>query len=67
MIKDLRAKTSEELKLLIVQLRTQLMENRFKAAQGELKKTHLIREMRRLVAQTLTVLHERNESMAHGD
>lgn len=67
MIKDLTTKTSAELKLLVVRLQTQLMENRFQSAQGQLKKGHLIREMRKLIAQTLTVLHQRKQPMTNGD
>ncbi|MDQ0513626.1 large subunit ribosomal protein L29 [Mycoplasmoides fastidiosum] len=67
LIKDLRQKQDDELKMLVVQLRIQQMENRFQAAQGELTKTHLIRETRRLIAQVLTVLHERNLRMETKD
>ncbi|WP_391592146.1 LSU ribosomal protein L29p [[Mycoplasma] cavipharyngis] len=63
LIKDLRQKKDDELKLLVVQLRIQLMENRFQAAQGQLTKTHLIKEIRKLIARVLTVLHERNLRM----
>lgn len=67
MLKDLRQKTDAELKMMVVQLRARLMENRFKAAQGELKETHLIRELRRLVAQVLTIMHERRLVMETKD
>lgn len=66
-IKDLRNKSSADLKLLVVQLRTVLMENRFKAAQGQLNKPHVMKEVRKLIARALTVLHERNEPMETGD
>lgn len=60
MIKDLIKKSDDELKMMVIQLRVQLLENRFKAAQGDLKQTHLIKEIRKLIAKVLTVLHQRN-------
>ncbi len=53
MIKELNQKTNEELCNLIVRLKLQLLESRFKMASGELEKTHKIREIRKTIAQAL--------------
>lgn len=62
--KNLRDKSSAELKLLVVQLKHQLMKYRFEAAEGKMLKTHLFKEVRRSVAQILTILHERNDDIS---
>lgn len=61
--KNLRDKSSAELKLLAVQLKHQLMKYRFEAAEGKMLKGHLFKEVRRSVAQILTILHQRNETI----
>ncbi|MDC4163273.1 50S ribosomal protein L29 [Mycoplasma bradburyae] len=60
MNKELRAKTTEELTQLVTQLKGRLLEYRFKLAQGELDKTHIIKETRLTLARVLTILTERN-------
>ena len=62
--KNLRDKSSAELKLLVVQLKNQLMKYRFDAAEGKMLKGHLFKEVRRSVAQILTILHERNDDIS---
>ncbi|AFP80239.1 50S ribosomal protein L29 [Mycoplasmoides gallisepticum CA06_2006.052-5-2P] len=60
MNKELRAKTNEELIQLFTQLKGRLLEYRFKLAQGELDKTHIIKETRQTLARVLTILTERD-------
>lgn len=60
MNKELRAKTNEELIQLVTQLKGRLLEYRFKLAQGELDKTHIIKETRQTLARVLTILTERD-------
>ena len=59
MNKELRAKTNEALLDLVVKLKGQLLEYRFLLAQGEFKKTHQIKQTRRLIAKIYTILTER--------
>ena len=59
MNKELRAKTNEELVDLVVKLKGQLLQYRFKKAHGELEKHHLIKETKRLLARIYTILTER--------
>ena len=66
MIKELNQKTNEELCNLIVRLKLQLLESRFKMASGELEKTHKIREIRRTIAQAFTVLNSRGIDLTVG-
>lgn len=60
MIKDLRTKTDLELGELITKLKVQLLETRFKIANGEVENTHLQKEIRKTIAKAMTVLSERN-------
>ncbi|ARQ37873.1 50S ribosomal protein L29 [Mycoplasmoides pneumoniae] len=57
--KELRQKSSEELVKLVIKLKGELLEYRFKLAHGELDKPHLINQTRRLLATILTILTER--------
>ncbi|WP_052663571.1 50S ribosomal protein L29 [[Mycoplasma] testudinis] len=59
MNKELRAKTNEELLELVVKLKGQMLQYRFRLAQGELSKTHVLKETRRLLAKIYTILTER--------
>lgn len=63
MNKELRSKTNEELIDLIVRLKGQLLQYRFKQAQGELDKSHVIKETRQVLARIYTILHERKASV----
>ena len=60
MIKDLRTKTDNELGSLISKLKTQLLEMRFKIANGEVEGLHKQKEIRKTIAMAMTVLSERN-------
>ncbi len=60
MNKELRAKSDQELIELVARLKGQLLQYRFKQAQGEMEKLHLIRQTKRLLARIYTILNERN-------
>lgn len=60
MIKDLRNKTDTELGELIAKLKVQLLETRFKMANGELEDISKRKEIRKTIAMAMTVLSERN-------
>ena len=66
MIKELNKKTNEEICALIVRLKLQLLESRFKKASGELEKTHKIAEIRKTIAQAFTVLNARDIDLTIG-
>lgn len=66
MIKELNQKTNEEICALIVRLKLQLLESRFKMASGELEKTHKIAEIRKTIAQAFTVLNSRGIDLTIG-
>lgn len=59
MNKELRAKTTDELVELVIRLKGQLLQYRFKQAHGELEKPHLIKDTKRLLARIYTILTER--------
>ncbi len=59
MNKELRAKTDQELIDLVIRLKGQLLQYRFKQAHGELEKHHLIKQTKRLLARIYTILTER--------
>ncbi|WP_457568680.1 50S ribosomal protein L29 [Desulfurobacterium sp.] len=56
---DLRAKSTEELKNMVVELKENLLKMRFKNAFGQLESTADIRKTRRQIARILTILRER--------
>lgn len=58
--KDLRTKTNDELAEIVSRLKGQLLEIRFKVANGEQDKFHVIKEIRRTIAVALTILNERD-------
>ncbi|MDE7088369.1 MAG: 50S ribosomal protein L29 [Malacoplasma sp.] len=60
MIKDLRTKSDNELGNLISKLKVQLLEMRFKIANGEVEGVHKLKEIRKTIAMAMTVLSERN-------
>ena len=53
--KDFRKMGPEELDQIILDLRKELFALRFQLATGQLQKTHLIRQTRRLVAKAITI------------
>ncbi|MDR2369734.1 MAG: 50S ribosomal protein L29 [Mycoplasmataceae bacterium] len=66
MNKELRAKTNEELCTLIMRLKFQLLESRFRMASGELEKTNNLPEIRKTIARSLTILNERGIKLSIG-
>jgi large subunit ribosomal protein L29 len=66
MNKELRQKTTEELCSLIMRLKLQLLESRFKMASGELDKTNRLPEIRKTIARALTILGERDIHLSIG-
>ncbi|MDR1991790.1 MAG: 50S ribosomal protein L29 [Mycoplasmataceae bacterium] len=66
MNKELRAKTNEELCSLIMRLKLQLLESRFRMASGELEKTNMLPEIRKTIARSLTILNERGMKLSIG-
>lgn len=60
MIKDLRKKTDLELGDLISKLKIQLLEMRFKMANGQVNEVHKISGIKKTIAMAMTVLSERN-------
>lgn len=60
MIKELRTKTDNELGNLISKLKVQLLEMRFKIANGEVEGIHKFKEIKKTIAMAMTVLSERN-------
>lgn len=64
MIKELRKKTDIELAELIFRLKSQLLEIRFKIANGETEGVNKTREIKRTVAIAMTVLSERKVKLS---
>ncbi|MGL4950686.1 MAG: 50S ribosomal protein L29 [Mycoplasma sp.] len=60
MINDLRKKTNAELAELIAKCKEQLLQIRFNIANGEAEKLHVIPEIRKTIAKSLTILNERS-------
>lgn len=65
--KDLRKKTDEELKQMVLDLKAKLLSLRFAAANGEAEKSHLMKEVRKTIARALTILNERAFSAAQNN
>jgi large subunit ribosomal protein L29 len=58
-VKELRNKSDEELKLILVDLSREHFNLRVQKATAQLAKTHLIKKTKRSVAKVLTVLTEK--------
>ena len=56
---DIRAKTDDELKQQLVDLRKEAFNLRFQKASGQLENTARVREVRRDIARVKTTLHGR--------
>jgi len=56
---DLRAKSDQELKDMLAEIKESLLKMRFKNAFGQLESTAEIRSARRQTARILTILRER--------
>ncbi|HEX6959644.1 MAG TPA: 50S ribosomal protein L29 [Ferrovibrio sp.] len=59
---DIRAKTTDELKSQLSDLRKEQFNLRFQRASGQLENTSRVREVRRDIARILTVLSERQRA-----
>lgn len=66
MTKELKLKSSEELCLIVMKLKFQLLENRFLQQAGNLEKPHTIAEIRKTIAKILTILTERQIKLRIG-
>ena len=53
---ELKKNTNEQLCALLAQLKTKLLEAKFKMSSGELEKLNLLKQMRKMIAQILTEL-----------
>lgn len=56
---DLRAKSADELKDELLQLKREQFNLRFQKASGQLENTARVRQVRRDIARIKTVLHQR--------
>jgi len=56
---ELRQKSTDELKKMVVELKEKLLKLRFKNAFGQLENPMEIRKTRRQIARILTILRER--------
>ncbi|MDR0985503.1 MAG: 50S ribosomal protein L29 [Mycoplasmataceae bacterium] len=64
--KELKQKTNEELCSLIMRLKLQLLEARFKMASGELEKVNQLQEIRKTIARAMTILTQRHIDLTIG-
>lgn len=62
---DLRAKTSDELAKIILDLRKAQFNARFQKTQGSLEKTDEVRKNRRAIARAKTLLNEKRRAEAN--
>ena len=58
-IKEIREKSSEDLKKTLDEMKVELFDLRFARATGSIENPMRIRELKRSIARVLTVLHER--------
>lgn len=65
-MQELNKKTNEELAALIMRLRSQLLESRFKQIVGEIEKTHTMKQMRQMIARCMYILRTRNLKISLG-
>jgi len=61
---DVRAKSDDELKDQLMDLRKEAFNLRFQQASGQLENTTRVRQVRRDIARIKTVLTERNRAQA---
>jgi large subunit ribosomal protein L29 len=64
-IDDVRQKTPDELKQMLIDLRREQFNLRFQRATGQMEGTARIRSARREVARVKTVMAERRRGSAH--
>ncbi len=58
-IKEIREKSSEDLKKTLDEMKAELFDLRFARATGSIENPMRIRELKKSIARILTVLHER--------
>ncbi len=63
---DLRAKTPDELKSDLLNLKKEAFNLRFQRASGQLENTARVREVRRDIARIRTILHSNRRTAAAG-
>ncbi|MDF7673894.1 50S ribosomal protein L29 [Acetobacteraceae bacterium ESL0709] len=61
-VSDLRAKSADELKTLLVELKREQINQRFSAATGQAENTSNVKKVRRTVARIKTLLHQSKNS-----
>lgn len=61
---DVRAKSEDELKEQVLDLRKEAFNLRFQAVSGQLENTARVREVRRDLARIKTILNERSRTAA---
>ncbi|MGL4647191.1 MAG: 50S ribosomal protein L29 [Mycoplasmoidaceae bacterium] len=64
MVNDLRKKSNKELCDLIIKLKGQLLEYRFRAVAGQLDKTHKVKIVKKTIAVSFSILSERNVDLS---
>ncbi|MEE4350562.1 MAG: 50S ribosomal protein L29 [Pacificimonas sp.] len=65
-IADLKSKTDDQLSEELTQLKKEQFNLRFQSATGQLEKPSRVREVRRSIAQILTLQNERASANAEG-
>ena len=63
---EIRVKTPDELKEQLVNLKKEALNLRFQKASGQLEGTARVREVRRDIARTLSILNEKNQTASQG-
>lgn len=63
---EIRVKTADELKEQLVNLKKEALNLRFQKASGQLEGTARVREVRRDIARTLSILNEKNQTASQG-
>lgn len=65
--KELRSYDTPKIKSMAIQLKASILENKFKLTQGEITNTDIFKQSRKVIAQLLTILHERGEKITSKD
>ena len=65
-IKEVREKSSDELKKTVEDMKVELFDLRFARATGSIDNPMRIRELKKSIARVLTVLHERESEVKEG-
>ena len=63
-VEDVRAKSDDELKEQLLDLRKEAFNLRFQTASGQLENTARVRQVRRDIGRIKTILNERRRSQA---